>query len=85
MTAEDAVDLLARLIGGMTNGGVIGTRMLKAGGMNLLATTREVDVAILDVLNGLTGMFLGLLRGVGVCNVGLKGSCIRQLVPGKAN
>lgn len=41
--------------------------------MNLLASTlREVDVAILDFLNDLTGMFLGLLRGVGVGDVGLE-------------
>jgi len=72
MTADDTVNLLARLIGCMTSGWVIGTSMLKTGGMNLLATTRGVDVAILDVLNDLTGVLLGLLRGVGVGDVGLK-------------
>jgi len=40
--------------------------------MNLLATTREVYVATLDVLNDLTGMLLGLIGGVGVGDVGLK-------------
>lgn len=72
MTADDAVGLLARLIGSMTGGGMIDTTMLKMSGMNLLVTTREVDVATLDVLDDLTGMLLGLLGGVGVGNVGLK-------------
>ena len=72
MTADDAVGLLARLIGSMTGGDMIDTTMLKMGGMNLLVTTREVDVATLDVLDDLTGMLLGLLGGVGVGNVGLK-------------
>jgi len=36
-----------------------------------IVTNRAVDVAILDVLNDLTGVLLRLLRGVGVGDVGL--------------
>jgi len=72
-TAEHAVNLLAGLIGGIANRGAICTSMPRVDGMNLLGTTREVDVATLDVLNDLTGMLLGLIGGVGVGDVGLKG------------
>lgn len=83
MTADDTVNLLARFIGGMTSGCVIGTGMLKTGGMNLLATTRGVDVAILDILNDLAGVLLGLLRGVGVGDVGLKDFVYQTICTGQ--
>lgn len=39
----------------------------------------KVDVSILDVLNDLTRVFLRLVRGVGVGDVGLRG-CEHQLI-----
>ena len=54
------------------------------GRTNSPVTTRVVDVAILDLVNDLTGVLLRLLRGVGVGDVGLKvWVCQGTHMPGK--
>lgn len=71
------VDLLAGLVDGVTSRDGQ-TSTLRTGGTSSLATAGEVDVAILDFLNDLTGVLLRLLRGVGVGDVGLK-ICVYQM------
>jgi len=70
-TTEHAVDLLTRLVGGMANDKAVGSIYWKHG-KDLLATIRRgVDVAILEVLDDLTGVLLRIVGGVGVGDIGL--------------
>jgi len=68
----------------MASGGAIYTGVLRMNGINLLATTGEVDAAVLNVLNDLTGMLLGLIGGVGVGDIGLKDFVYQTTCTGKS-
>lgn len=78
-TSKDPVDLLAGLVGGVTNDKVVNTKVQKVEGVNLLAGTRGcgVEVTVLDFVNDLTRTFLGFFGGIGVVDVGL-GSFMNQ-------